>query len=1590
MLRKAIALLLTVVLVMGLTIPAAAAGFGDTAGHWAEKAIDRWSGEGILNGYEDGSFRPDGDITRAELAAVLYRVMNYITQAENTFPDVEQAEWYAEAVLSANAAGVLKGDEEGLRPNDKITRQEAIVMLGRALGVAEDPTGASVYSDAADIADWAKGLVGGMTKAGFIQGSGGRISPNAKITRAEAVTVLDNAISAIYSKAGTYSADAEKDVIVSVPGVVLKDMTIKGDLILAEGIGGGNVELDNVTVKGSTIVRGGGENSIIIKGGSALTNIVIERRDGKVRVSVEGDANVEIIVVNDGSDDVKIEGTVGTVVVENSAAPVEITGTVKNLQIAENAAGAKVSVSETAKVENVSIAAPEAKLEVAGEVSKVEVEKTAEASNITGGGTVGSVAANADNVKVDTPNTKVEAGEGTSGVTAGDKEIPGGTTETTPDKKPETPPVVGPVLSTWDGTSVDDSWYNDTSDSFTLTSAAQLAGLAKLVNEGTDFAGKTVNLGINIDLNNKTWTPIGDGNRESLESSDKFSGTFDGGSYTVSNLTNNSDYVPTTVDGNEYSYGLFGVAKNAIFKNLTITNANINTNTSTLLGDSVGALVGFSSGNLTVENCSVTNSVISGNDAIAALVGRAYGTAELNEKVAFINCASSSTVESNAKAGGMTAIISGGIESAELENCSNSGSISGNISGGICGYISAPSKVTDCENTGAVTASAASNAGYAGGVIGTLFNESNGSQLTACTNSGTVNGAAITGGIIGYGNENLSGVSLANCNNTADIASTGGVAGGISGTFVGSMTDCSNSGNVSGKGAAGGVVGQVSPQSSNTTQTVFNNCAGGKGTITAAKSTSGNPAETDPFKEFAFSAQLLGIANGDVSVNVAAEGVTSRPTVAAMISAGSHLTVTGGTLYGLPANRADRTPTITIEAGAVLLIPNGTPPFSGVINGAGTVIVNDEAGLKKALTDGLANIKLGDNISGVSQTLAVTQDVVLDLNGKTITSDGVITRVFKLSSGNFTIKNGVIDAKGTYVKPGSNAEAGTGAYGAVIVNGGSLTVLDTTLKNYRPWGLNIKLTGGEATLTNVKIDSQYGGGIEVSGGATANLNNCTIAQTNYNDWCSTAVSVSGMGTANINGGTYSSEGGYALYVFSSGGTINVKDGTFSGTSELLRCDVDKSNYPDAVSAITIEGGNFTGPILTSQPTPEYIKFQPKGGVFNVSDDASLKNVLDAVATTESSAAVTVKLGADIALTKPVTISRNVTIDGSGKTITSNCTAAQKAGLISILGEGTKVSMKDLTILDGSGKKNTAVRLGGTANELTMTGCNIDVGYYAILVGDEGSVQKHDDCKINLTNCNLTGYAAVYFRTNALENTGLTINRPVLNVTGGSLVGRGISGESNEFSAIVFNGTRGARATIAGCTLSNIFNSTNAEATEGIISFNCWGAYEKDAVVTITNSTIKTNNNTYSPNVIKYTCCENLDVGNKVTIDNLTSIKGEDDSDLIRVMRNGNELVATGIDLKTVLGITVYSYEKDPPIKSSLVVGAGDNVIIPVPTAIAEDTVIPAGVTVTVNAAITGEGTLTGETGAVLIINAGGSYGSLEAGTYTWTGAAWAK
>ena len=169
--------------------------FSDIAGHWAEKSILELNERGIINGYPDGTFRPDESITRAEFTVLCMNAFS--TKQGNVidgFSDVLTGDWYYSAVMKAAGAGIIYGSGGVFRPNDTITREDAAVILYRLIQTELQNTEAE-FSDWEEISDYAREAVGVMTARGIISGYDGRFAPKDNATRAMAVMMINNTIS---------------------------------------------------------------------------------------------------------------------------------------------------------------------------------------------------------------------------------------------------------------------------------------------------------------------------------------------------------------------------------------------------------------------------------------------------------------------------------------------------------------------------------------------------------------------------------------------------------------------------------------------------------------------------------------------------------------------------------------------------------------------------------------------------------------------------------------------------------------------------------------------------------------------------------------------------------------------------------------------------------------------------------------------------------------------------------------------------------------------------------------------------------------------------------------------------------------------------------------------------------------------------------------------------------------------------------------------------------------------------------------------------------------------------------------------------
>ena len=321
----------------------------------------------------------------------------------------------------------------------------------------------------------------------------------------------------------------------------------------------------------------------------------------------------------------------------------------------------------------------------------------------------------------------------------------------------------------WDGTTVDTSWYdaNTSATEFTISDSADLAGLAKLVNAGNSFSGKTIKLGDDIDLGGKDWTPIGN-------STNKFEGVFDGNEKTISNLFINS---PTKSD-----IGLFGFTQRGEVKNFTLKNAKV---TGYL---DVGVVAG------TPYTSKYTNIAVTGLIQVNGFsyVGGAFG------KNAYANLTNVDVIGdegSYVKAesgyyrtylGGLVGFMGEG--NITVSGCDVKVDVTGSTCdvGGILGILHYGNTMTNCTYKGslALTDPDAEDGAEFGALVGVIYNQQN--QTTTITDCSATVTKAISG------NQDVTNTITPHGDFYNDVTANNGGTVSVSATINGTLVTVDN------------------------------------------------------------------------------------------------------------------------------------------------------------------------------------------------------------------------------------------------------------------------------------------------------------------------------------------------------------------------------------------------------------------------------------------------------------------------------------------------------------------------------------------------------------------------------------------------------------------------------------------------------------------------------------------------------------------------------------------------------------------------------------------------------------------------------
>ena len=306
--KRILAMILAVASCLSLAVSASAAStarkatdfrdFDRTA--WYADAVSAAVDNGLLYGKSATIIDPNGDMTRAEMAAIINRSFGCYVKADiSKYTDVSKSKWYYDDVAMAVQMGTYNGrSSSAMAPDAPISRQEAMTVVARALELDYDSyskTDLSVFSDRSEISNWALPYVRAMVGADYIHGRGKLLAPLDNITRAEFAQIFHNIIGSYITVKGSYDKDIKGSVLIRTDDVELKNLTVDGDLIIGCGAADGKITLDNVTVKGRLLVWGGGTKAVYCNAGTNMPAVVVARVDDAVKVIYDRDSTLAVI-----------------------------------------------------------------------------------------------------------------------------------------------------------------------------------------------------------------------------------------------------------------------------------------------------------------------------------------------------------------------------------------------------------------------------------------------------------------------------------------------------------------------------------------------------------------------------------------------------------------------------------------------------------------------------------------------------------------------------------------------------------------------------------------------------------------------------------------------------------------------------------------------------------------------------------------------------------------------------------------------------------------------------------------------------------------------------------------------------------------------------------------------------------------------------------------------------------------------------------------------------------------------------------------------------------------------------------------------
>ncbi len=334
--NRILSVFLAVITVLSCAVITSAANisFTDVANHWAwtNGQIPYLVEKGVLNGYKNNngtySFKPDGEVTRAEFIKMLDETFGLTKTTSINYGDIKSSDWYYTYFAKAAAQGYILNYGNNASPNSKISRQEATSLLVRYLDLpASSSTSSGSIADFGDISSYYTDYILRAIDAGIINGysENGKtyFKPSKTLSRAEALTILYRAAGCIYNTSvynrdsGAYSANNT----VTRGDITVTNVKMTGRNIVTEGASSGTITFSKCEIDGTLYIRGGanvtfdncevedvvalGGGKISIVSGTEVDSLTVEKT---CEISILSNTEVDEITVKNGANNVKVTG----------------------------------------------------------------------------------------------------------------------------------------------------------------------------------------------------------------------------------------------------------------------------------------------------------------------------------------------------------------------------------------------------------------------------------------------------------------------------------------------------------------------------------------------------------------------------------------------------------------------------------------------------------------------------------------------------------------------------------------------------------------------------------------------------------------------------------------------------------------------------------------------------------------------------------------------------------------------------------------------------------------------------------------------------------------------------------------------------------------------------------------------------------------------------------------------------------------------------------------------------------------------------------------------------------------------------------